>query len=416
MATTRSFSAMLNDYLSPKLLKQEMLMRNYFLNKVEREDDWYGGPYVVPFEGANASSISFGSLTAASDIVEDLFVRGEVSSQKEAWGSLVFNSRDLMEHSPGMVPEDTFLKILPNRLDRFMGHFKENMSINLLTGSYLAKVTDSSDSTAGDFVVDKIDRFELNQKLVIDDDNTSALDVFVDAIDINTNVVTFKTSAGTANSGGSDLSAYTAAQNAKIYLPGAQSASYTNLRDALLSSANGGSATIHGQTKTSYPYLQAVNISGSGITATNILDKLFDAYTEVRQKARGNADTYLMSFKHLGSCMKSIETQKGGYKTTVNSTNASQYQWTEISITSVKGTLKLVGIQEMADDIIPLVDWTSMKFASNKFIQKEKSPEGLEWYRVRNTTGYQYIVDMKLFGDLIVHIPGNNGIIYGISY
>ncbi len=413
MATTRNFNAMLNDYLPPALLKEELIKRNYFLQNVEQHDDWYGGSRIVPFKGAQASSVSFGSLTAASGIVQSQFVRG-TASQKEVWGSLIFDSRDLFESAPGKVPEDTFLKVLPDELDEFMLYFKEMISINLLTGAYLAKVTDATGLTTGVMVVDKIDRFDLQQALALDDDDTSAIDVFVHAIDVNTSSVTLKTSASLT--AGSNLTGYTVAQNAKLYLPGAQAASFTNLRGALLSSTNGGDSTVHGQTKTSYKFLQAVNVDGSDISATNILDKILDAYNVVRQKARGNASTVVMSYKHLGSCMKAIEVQKGGYKTSATSTKASLYGWTEIEIVSVKGSLTLVGIQEMPDDVIFFIDWKSMSFDSNRFVQKEISPDGLEYMRVRNTTGYQYIVDLKLFGDLIVSKPGNNGILYSISY
>lgn len=413
MATARNFSAMLNDYLPPALLKEELIKRNYFLQNVERKDDWYGGSRIVPFKSQQASSVSFGALTAASSIVQSAFVRG-TASQKEVWGSLIFDSRDLFESAPGKVPEDTFLKLLPDELDAFMLFFKEMISINLLVGSYLAKITDSTSNSTGGMIVDKIDRFELNQALVVQDDDTTGTSCFVQAINVNTNTVTIATAAGLT--AGGNFSSFTAAQNAKLYLPGAVASSFTNLRGALLSSANGGDSTLHGQTKASYKFLQAVNVSGADITATNILDKILDAYNTVRQKARGNADTVIMSYKHLGSCMKAIEVQKGGYKTSATSTKASLYGWTEIEIVSVKGSLKLVGIQEMSDSEIFFIDWKSMSFDSNKFIQKEISPDGLEYMRVRNTTGYQYIVDMKLFGDLIVSKPGNNGVLYSISY
>ena len=64
---------------------------------------------------------------------------------------------------------------------------------------------------------------------------------------------------------------------------------------------------MYGVSKLAYPYLQAVNIDGSAITATNILKKIFDGYVEVRTKAKGTANEILMSYKHLGSIMKIIE-------------------------------------------------------------------------------------------------------------
>lgn len=92
-ATTRSFSTMLNEYLPNELLKEEILKRDYLLNKVEKDNNWLGGNLIVPFEGGRASSISFGSLTASNDISEYDYERGSISTQPEVWGSLIFNHR-----------------------------------------------------------------------------------------------------------------------------------------------------------------------------------------------------------------------------------------------------------------------------------------------------------------------------------
>ena len=47
------------------------------------------------------------------------------------------------------------------------------------------------------------------------------------------------------------------------------------------------------------------------ITAANILNKLFDAYTEVRRRSKGRATEYLMDLTNYGSVMKQLELQKG---------------------------------------------------------------------------------------------------------
>lgn len=423
MATTRSFSAMLNDYLPESLLKEEMIKRDWLLTNVEKDDGWVGASstsgeaaYIVPFVGAGASSVEFGQLAGSTDISEDVFVRGRVTSQKEVWGSMIFNHRDLMEHGKG-VNEKTFLKILPDRVENFLQYMKEAVSINLLSGPSFASVTDATNAATGIMIVDRVDRFAIGQKVSIDDDNSSAADLYVTAINVNTKAVTFSQTRGGSAANLSTLnSGYTVAQNAKFYHPGAQSASFQSLIDALLSAANGGGSTLHGVTKTAYPYLQAVNVDGSSITATNILEKLFDAYTEVRTRAKGNANKILMSYKHLGSIMKLIETQKGGFKVTPGAQSASLYGWTEIEITSVKGALTLVAVQEMPDAQIVFLDPKALTFASNGFFRKRMSPEGNEYFEVRATSGYSYIVDMCLFGELIVKAPGHCGIIYSISY
>ena len=78
--------------------------------------------------------------------------------------------------------------------------------------------------------------------------------------------------------------------------------------------------------------------------------------------------------------------------------------------------LKFVGIQEMDDDIVIYLDWRALKFYSNGFFRKRKSPDGIEYFEVRATTGFQYIVDVCLFGELVLQRPSYCGIMYGVSY
>jgi hypothetical protein len=180
MATTRSFQAMLNEYLPNELLKEEMIKRDWLLTNVEKDDGWVGASstnneaaYIVPFVGAGASSVEWGQLASSSDISEDVFVRGRVNTQKEVWGSMIFNHRDLMEHGKG-ITEKTFLKILPDRVEAFMAYMKEAVSINLLSGPSFATVTDATNAASGLMIVDRIDRFAIGQKVSLDDDNSAA--------------------------------------------------------------------------------------------------------------------------------------------------------------------------------------------------------------------------------------------------
>lgn len=420
MSTVRTFQDMLNEYLPNKLLKEEMVKRDYILSNIEKDDKWKGGKIKVPFKAAGASSIKMGGLTAANDISEDLDIRGSIDDYKEMWGSMIFNQRDLMDHS-GKIVEDSFLKILPDQVDDFMDVMKMTASVQLGTGPSFAKVTADTNLAGGVVEVDHVDRFQLGMKCQIDDDNSAPLDVYVIAIDVNAGASGNGTVGFSATRGGAavDLSAYTAAQNSKFYTDGAQSNAFTSIKSVLLSAANGGSSTVHGQSKIAYPFLQAVNIPGSSITATNILEKLFDAYTTVRRKAKGKADRFLMSYKNFGSVLKAVESKTNGaanWNVSSEGKKASIYGWDEIVITSVKGTLTVVGIQEWDDDVIALLDMKSMVFRSNGFFQKRKAPDGKEYFEVRNTTGYQYLLDICLFGELEINKPGHNGIIYGISY
>lgn len=412
MATTRSFSDMLNEYLPNKLLKEELLKRNWLLQNVEKDNAWAGGKIIVPFKGARATSVEFGALPAANDISEDDFVRGSIDDYVELWGTMKFNHRDLVDHE-GKIPEATFIKLVSETVDDFSDYMNQVTSVALTNGSAFALAVGDG-QVGGTIVVDKIDRFNLGQKVSLDDDNSAAQACYVTAINVDTSTITVSATRG---GGALDISAYTVAQNAKFYHPGSQASSFVSLKSALLSAANGGSASIHGQTKTAYPFLQAVNVSGASFTTANLLDKLFSAFTTIQQKARGGrASTVLMSLANLGVIMQLIQIEKGPYHVAPGDKKALEFGWTEIMIGSTTGqTLKLVGIQEMSNTEIYFLDMKAMTFRSKGFFKKRKAPDGREYFEVRNTTGYEYLVDTCLFGELEVAKPGNCGAIHGVA-
>jgi hypothetical protein len=411
MATNRDFSSLLNQYLPLDLLKQEYIKRDYLMQKVNMDESWKGGDLIVPFEGQHASSVEFGSLADAADISKYDYVRGSISTQPEAWASLIFQHRDLIQHD-GKIPESTFLKILPAQVDSMMNYFKMVMSVHLLGGPHFAKAT--ADGTAGGVLaVDRIDRFTLGQKLSLDDDNSAAQVCYVIAISIDAKTITVSATRG---GGALDISAYTVAQNAKCYHPGAQSTGFTGMKSQLLSAANGGAASLFGQTKTAYPFLQCPNISGADVTATNILDKIFDAYTARMILGKGGrAPEVLMSFKHMGSILKLLQVAQGPYNVVPNSRKMNLYGWQEIEVGGVGGqVLKLVGVQECDDDVIYFLDWESVTFYSNGLFKRRRAPDGKEYFEARATTGYSYILDHCLFGDLVVTAPWKNAILHSI--
>ena len=420
MATNRSFQAMLNDFLPNKLLKEELVKRDYLLSKVEKDDTWIGasassgngGNLIVPFKAAGASSVSYGALTASNDIAEDSYVRGQISTQPEMWGSMIFNHRDLMEHDK--VSEKNFLKILPDAVDDFMDLLKNTVSVNLLNGAHFSKVPLGSTDATGLIVVDRTDRFILGQKVIIAATSPATLTGYVSTINPNTLTVKLVTARGGAT--GLDFDANNVPANGKIYNPGAQTTPFSSLKDALLSAANGGSSTLYGVTKTDYPYTQAINISGADITAANIVEKIFMAYTTTRMLGKGSPTDIVMSYKNFAYVMAVVEASKGAFNVQAGSMKATQYGWTEISIGSVTSqALKFVGVQEMEDDAIMFIDWRGLKFYSNGFFRKRKSPDGVEYFEERATTGFTYIIDICLFGDLVVNRPSYMGIIHSIA-
>jgi len=412
VATTRTFQDMLNEYLTYDLLKEEFLKRHWLLSNIEIDDGWKGGTLPVPFKGAQSSSLKFGGLTAEGDVAEDKYVRGEVTDYRELWGTLLFNHRDLLEHD-GTVKEKSFLRILPDVIEDYMEWMKENTSLNMLIGS--AKDAAAVNGTIGAGIqVKRPDRFNINEKILIDSDTQAVVVGYVRTIDINSGVIVFYN----ARTGGAvlDLSAYLIADNTVFYVDGANTDSFTSLKDSLLSAANGGSATLYGQTKLDYPYLQAIQVDGSSVTAVNIIEKLFDGYTRVKTIGKGMPNKVVMDYKNLGSIMKVLEQDKGQYHIDQKSTKVNAYGWTEIKIIGVKGSLDIIGINEMDDDFMMYLDMRAIKFHSNGMFKKRTAPDGKQYYEVRTTAGYFYLLDMSLYGELILNRPSYCGIMHTISY
>lgn len=427
MATTRSFSTMLNQYLPNKLLKEEMIKRDYVLNTVEKDDNWKGGTLIVPFKASGASSVAFGQLSASSDIAQDTYVRGQITTQPEVWGSMIFNHRDLMEHD--VLSEQNFLKILPDTVDDFMDYFKNVVSVNLLNGPAFATLTVAQTASEADglFVVDRPDRFVLDQKVIIYD-GTNTVTGYVASqgsatagININTSTIFIVTARGGSTAVTSPAGGY--AVGTGVYNDGFQGAGsgFSSMKLALLpatitSGGITGSTNLYGVAKTSAPYLQAVYIDGSRVTASNIVEKIFNGFTQTRRLGKGRPTDVIMSYLNLGYVMQVIEASKGAYNVVAGSKKTSQYGWTSITIGSVTSQeLNFVGIQEMGDDWIGYIDWRAWKFYSNGFFKKRKSPDGIEYFEIRNTTGYQYIIDIALFGDLVCLRPSYNGVMGQIA-
>jgi hypothetical protein len=110
-----------------------------------------------------------------------------------------------------------------------------------------------------------------------------------------------------------------------------------------------------------------------------------------------------------------LESQKGAFNVVPNSRKVSVYGWDTIEIGSPAGqVIKLTGIVEMDDENILFLDWKSVKFYSNGMFKRRKAPDGKEYYEVRESTGYFYLLDHCLFGDLALIAPWKNMIIFDI--
>lgn len=425
MVTLASFSDMLTDYLHYEMLSEELKLQSWFINQVEKDQNWRGGPLQVPFEGAQASSIAFGGMVAEADITEFDYVRGEVSGYKEVWGSMIWNAKDLIEHVPasarekGYINKQSFLKNIHGQLKTFITSMKEAVSLALLAGAGFAKLTADATANDGAIVVNRPERFKIGQKVVVDDTDVDPITAWVKSININTKTIVLVTTKGGATLVDFSANTMTVAKSATVYREGANTSTntFTSLRNQLLSAANGGGSSIAGVSKLLWPHLQAIQYDGSSMSATNVLSVIFDAWTTIKTYGKGNATDVVCSYKHLGSVMKQLEVIGGPYRHV--ETKVSAFGYTEVTVFGVEGQLKIVGVQEMDDDLMYVLDWSAFKLHSNGFFEHHVDPDGKKYYTTRTAGaggGYKYICDIRFFGELVVHTPAWCGVIHSISY
>lgn len=417
--TTANFNEMLKRYMPYTLLMEELVKRDYFIQKVDKDNNWKGGNMDVPFKGAKASSYQFGSLVDVNDITKVKYAIGEVSGYKELWGAMSFHDHDLQKHGD---LQQSFIKIIPDQIEEFVDGMKEKASGSLMNGAHFASVTGIVSANVGILKVDRPERFEIGMFVQIGVVGTVSQSGWVSSINMGTGNITIVTALSDVDAGTNpvDLTDGTGpltpvAGTDKFFIKGAATSgkSFTSLASQLLSAANGGSAAIFGVTKLKFPFTQAANFDGASIDATNILAKIFDFYNETRRIGKGAPTEILMSYKHLASVMVLLEASR---EYLAKDSKASVYGWTEIEVVGVKGKLTLVGINELDDDKMYILDWRGIKLHSNGMFERRKSPSGNEYYEVRASTGFQYIVDIRFFGELVVSRPSYQGVIYNIAY
>ena len=416
MASKTSFTSMLKKYMPYQLLLEEIIKRDYLLQKIEKDQNWKGGDMEVAFKGGAARSFKFGGLVAEGSITENKFVKGVVPRYKELWGAMVFNDTDLQEHGD---MEQSFIKILPGQLEDFLQDAKEAISVSLLNGSHIDSydsVSILSDLVNGVIAVDRPERFTVGQYIEFGAVGTLKGSGYVKSIDMENLTLTINSQIDLLGLA-VDLSATgvinIVAGDKMFYEGGTVAANkFTSLSDQLLSLANGGDANIFGVPKLDYPHLQAAQFDGSGLNNTaTFIQKLFDFQVETKTRGKGNPTEIIMSGKNFAIAAKQLE---GSKQYISDPMKANPYGWSEITIGSARGNLKLVGINEMDNDKMYVMDWNSLKLHSNGFFERRTSPEGRQFYEVRSPTGFKYIVDIRFFGELVVSKPSHCGVVYNI--
>ena len=406
-ATTESFNSILKRYTPYKLHFETLKKTNWFVDWVEKKTDWMGSTMEIPFQASAASSFQWGALTASNDISEGQYLMGTLTNSdlKELWGSFIINNKDLTRHGGNM--EASYLKILPNLLNRFTEKMSEKVSITYFNDGAIDVAT--ANGTAGGIItVQYPHRFELGEKVTIDDDDSSPVSGYVVAINVNTKQLHIQD----ARTGGAnvDLSGYTVAQNAKIYTPGIADVPQS-LKSILLPASAGGVASYFGYTKATYPALQALAVDGSGFTKATLLDDLYSAYYQVLDQGKGSLNKIMvMPLKFMQHISAGLENNK---RYTME-TKKVAYGMRHVSITGVDGVAEFIAIRDCDPSLVYILDKEGMCLAGNSFFKRDTDANGNDFTVIRNTTGKVNIVDTAFFAALVVQAPSHQGIVYNI--
>ena len=422
MGTRKSatFSAMLNEWLVySDILEQTFQKQNWLMSNANMIKTWQGGQLIVPIQQSFASSMKMGGLTDIADVDGATYLRGSLPGYKEAYGSLQFHSRDLyLDHFT--LSAQNFLRILPDQIDQLMKLFKQSVSIQVLNGTFLDRPATAFDAATDVWAVAHPDRFTIGQK-VVTSDGTTTVTGYIGNINVNTGICLYTTTRGGATP--VDLAGLVEA-NTNMYIDGGNTTNFGSLRSMLLPASAGGSDTFASLTKTTAPYMQAIQYNAGGSAGTgdwgtntavkgsNMLQVVFDAMRKGYQLG-AEPKQFVMSYKNYSACLLALETNSGAYKNIKPNVSFAGYSMIEVG--GVAGACELIGIREMQDDWIAGIDTKYLDFfCGNKPWQVMSTPDGVKYYTTRQTDGFKYTTDIVFAGDFLYRNPSSSVAIYNI--
>lgn len=425
MALTHNFSGYLKKVQIRKILFDAVKIKSFFFREVPKDMGWRGGEYEFPKSVGRASSVLFGRMAASTDIGQQQNAKPSESTLVKVFHSLKYDmlSLDLNDAYSDKEKEVSYLKVIKDVVEGASDFFREVISNGILNGGRIDVATD--DGTSGGLLtVTFFERFEIGMPVIVRNDDPAAVRGYVNAINVDTGVITIKDDRPDGSSPAAvDLSAYTTAKSSALYYDGTVNTStgalvsaniFNDFRSSLLSSANGGNATLHGITKASYPQFQAQNIDLSAATSSNLLEKLYDGYLKIKRVGRGMPNKILISYENFGHIAKNLE-----LSTRFASKETSEgFGFNSVKILAPRGMIELVALEEMDNDIVIFWDKRACKLAGHKFFENETmSKLGQPFYPTRDDVNgeYIYIQDFKFYANVIWLHPAYCGIGYGIT-
>lgn len=404
MALTSNFDTLLKEYAPHALIERETEKLSWLLKKLKKDRSWApGSNYQIPAELTPGGAMRWGSYAAADDIQQAQVAKPYISAAKALVGSMIFDQADLERHKS---LEKSFLSILPKKLNKFTERMAEQINVALLGDGSIGS-TIAPDATAGGVVtVSKGTAafLENRMKIEVDDGNSDPVVGYVRGLDANAGTFTLYDAATSGSV--VDLSAYDIAQSAKIYLVGGSvsTARPTSMVDLIFSAANGGADTLYSAqiTKADSPIYQPYfsDIS-SASTGSDFLSALYDSYFEMEEIGRGGHNKeVVVPFHAFKACVKALDVNRHFSAKDEEVSYGSR----AIKLMGPEGDMTIRGARGVPAAKALLIDWDAVSVACyGELIQPGKKVGGSESFEIRNSTGYQMIVDKKAEFELVGH-------------
>lgn len=404
---TAGLSDMLREYAPHSVIMDEFKRDNFVFNQFGTDKSWKNGAaYQIPWELSSSNDTQMGALVDESVMGEvGNYKKAILTNQPEMWGAIKFLEKDLTRYSD---LKQSFLKIFPDKLTQLADHMKANLATMVLRGGSICTAT-ANGTVGGVLTVDRPQFLTVGQRVLIK--ATASVTAYVRQIDMNTRQVLFYN----ARSGGAvvDLSAYTTALGTKVMVPGGDTETLTSLQTYLLPAAQGGLDTIHGQAKLSSPLLQPQIFSGSAYTKANILDQLYDFYWAVKELSKVKSSEVWVPFHVFAACSKLAQSSKrfvdGGKK--------SGYGFASMTLIGSEGEFTLTAIADMPTDKIYLLNKDAFKFVGDTFFEKKRQLNSDdEFFTLRKTTGYEYIMDVCFRAEFVCTKLAGSAVVRSVPF
>lgn len=405
-SSTPNLNEMLREYAPHSLITDIFKKDNFVFNQFEMDKSWKNGAsYQIPWELADgASDMEMGQLVADSELNDlGIYKKAVLTEQPELWAALKFNEKDLTRYGD---LKQSFLKIFPEKVESLVDRMKMNVACIILRGGAIATAT-AAGTNAGVLKVDKPQFLALGQRVLVKDDNSSVV-AYVKQINMNTKDVLFHNGRGSSSTA-VDLSGISV--GGKVAIVGSDTETFSSIQDYLLPASLGGKDTIHGVSKISSPLLQPQVLDGSAITASNVLDKLYDHYFEIKELGKvkkGDMWVPYNVFKHAAKkAQESKRYMEGGKE--------AGHGFSRIKLIGPDGEMTLTGLADMPSNMIYMPDAADFKFVGDTFFDRKRQLNGDEFHTVRKQSGYEYIVDICARFEFVAKKLNSSAVIHSIN-